>query len=104
VLLPALFIGFFGHVTAIVASMVTATSGLPDSQQGLATGLASMTQQVGITIGIPILGAVAATQSGLLDGIHLALGVNIALTTIALLLIWTGLRPRVAAGEAQPAE
>lgn len=104
VLLPALFIGFFGHVTAIVASMVTATSGLPDSQQGLATGLASMTQQVGITIGIPILGAVAATQSGLLDGIHLALGVNIALTTIALLLIWIGLRPRAIAAEPQPAE
>lgn len=100
VLLPALFIGFFGHVTAIVASMVTATSGLPDSQQGLATGLASMTQQVGITIGIPILGAVAATQSGLLDGIHLALAVNIAVTTVALLLIWTGLRPRSAAVDA----
>lgn len=103
VLLPALFIGFFGHVTAIVASMVTATSGLPDSQQGLATGLASMTQQVGITIGIPILGAIAATQSGLLDGIHLALGVNIGLTTIALLLIWTGLRPRTITGIVQPA-
>lgn len=105
VLLPALFIGFFGHVTAIVASMVTATSGLPDSQQGLATGLATMTQQVGITIGIPILGAVAATQAGLLDGIHLGLGVNVALTVIALVLIWTGLRPRsIAAEAAQPAE
>ncbi len=99
VLLPALFLGFFGHVTAIVASMVTATSGLPDSQQGLATGLASMTQQVGITIGIPILGAVAATQSGLLAGIHLALGVNVLLTVIALLLIWTGLRARPVAAE-----
>ena len=59
-----------------------------------------MTQQVGITIGIPILGAVAATQSGLLDGIHLALAVNIAVTTVALLLIWTGLRPRSAAVDA----
>ena len=64
VLVPALFIGFFGHVTAIVASMVTATSGVADGEQGLATGLLSMTQQVGITIGIPIFGAIAATQAG----------------------------------------
>ena len=55
VLLPALFIGFFGHVTSIVAFMVTGTSGLPDEEQGQATGLTSMTQQVAITVGIPIM-------------------------------------------------
>ncbi|HEV2779970.1 MAG TPA: MFS transporter [Actinophytocola sp.] len=33
-LVPALFVGFFGFVTAIVSFMVTATSGLPDSEQG----------------------------------------------------------------------
>ncbi|WP_344841958.1 hypothetical protein [Nonomuraea dietziae] len=60
VLIPALFIGFFGHVTCIVAYTVTGTSGLPDEEQGLATGLTSMTQQVAITVGIPILSAVAA--------------------------------------------
>jgi MFS family permease len=94
VLIPALFLGFFGHVTAIVAFMVTATSGLPDSEQGLATGLATLTQQIGITIGVPILGAVAATQAVLLTGIHLALAVNVVLTVTAAALIWTGLRPR----------
>lgn len=94
VLVPALFIGFFGHVTAIVASMVTATSGVPDSEQGLATGLVSMTQQVGITIGVPIFGAIAATQAGIIAGIHLALAVNVAVTVLAVLVIWIGLRPR----------
>ncbi len=93
-LIPCLFIGFFGHVTAIVACMTTATSGLPDSEQGLATGLATMTQQVGITIGIPILGAVAATQANLLDGIHLALAVNAVVTVIVVACFWIGLRPR----------
>jgi len=34
VLLPALFFGFFGHVTLIVAYTVTATPGLPGSDQG----------------------------------------------------------------------
>src|SRR4051794_9727696 len=33
ILVPALFIGFFGHVPAIVAFTVTSTSGLPDSEQ-----------------------------------------------------------------------
>jgi hypothetical protein len=94
VLIPALFLGFFGHVTAVVAFMVTATSGLPDAEQGLATGLATLTQQVSITVGIPILGAVAATQATLLSGIHLALVVNVALTVTIVALVWTGLRPR----------
>ena len=55
ILLPALFIGFFAHVTSIVAYTVTGTSGLPDQEQGLATGLTSMTQQVALTVGIPFL-------------------------------------------------
>ncbi|HTV69873.1 MAG TPA: MFS transporter [Rhizobiaceae bacterium] len=92
-LIPALFVGFFGHVTAIVASMVTATSDVADSEQGLATGLATMTQQVALTVGIPILGAIMVTRADLLSGIHLALAVNVGLTAIAIALIWIGLRP-----------
>ncbi len=100
VLIPALFIGFFGHVTAIVAYMVTGTSGLANEEQGLATGLTSMTQQVAITVGIPILGSIAATQSVELTGIHLALGVDVALTLASVVVVWLGLRPR---GERRPA-
>jgi MFS family permease len=94
VLVPALFIGFFGHVTAIVAFTVTGTSGLPNEEQGLATGLTSMTQQVAIVVGIPFLTAIAATQSDQLTGIHLALGVDIAVTLVSVVLVWFGLRPR----------
>jgi MFS family permease len=96
-LMPALFLGFFGHLTAIVSLMVTATSGLPDSQQGLATGLTTLTQQIGPTIGLPVLSAIAATRTSLLSGIHLALAVNVAVSVTAVALIWTGLRPRPAA-------
>lgn len=101
ILVPALFIGFFGHVAAIVGSTVTATSGLPNDEQGLATGLTSMTQQVAITVGIPLLSAVAATQASQLTGMHLALGVNVALTLGTAALIWPRLRPR--AGHRAPA-
>ncbi|WP_410623088.1 MFS transporter [Amycolatopsis sp. cmx-8-4] len=92
ILLPALFAGFFGHVAAIVAYTVTATSGLPDEEQGLATGLTSMTQQVGITVGIPVLSAVAATQAAELTGIHLALGVAVVVTLASVVLLTAKLK------------
>jgi MFS family permease len=94
ILIPALFVGFFGHVASIVAFMVTGTSGLPNEEQGLATGLTSMTQQLAITVGIPILSSVAATQSVELTGIHLALGVIVSVTLVSVVLIWFGLRSR----------
>lgn len=52
-----------------------------------------MTQQVAITVGIPILSAVAATQSVQLTGIHLALSVNVAVTLASVVLVWLRLRP-----------
>lgn len=94
IVIPALFVGFFGHVPAIVSYTVTGTSGLPNEEQGLAGGLTSMTQQVAITIGIPVLSAIAATQSGELTGIHLALGVDVAVTLVSVAFIWIGLRSR----------
>ena len=99
ILIPALFTGFFGHVSSIVAYTVTGTSGLPDEEQGLATGLTVMTQNVAITVGIPLLSAIAATRASQLAGIHLAIGVDVAVTLAAVLLVWLGLRPR---GEAAP--
>jgi predicted MFS family arabinose efflux permease len=92
ILVPALFIGFFVHVTCIVSYMVIGTSGLPNEEQGLATGLASMTQQVAVTVGAPIMVAIAATRSVELTGVHLALGVNVAATLLSAALIWFGLR------------
>ncbi|WP_447007438.1 MFS transporter [Saccharothrix isguenensis] len=94
VVIPALLISFFGHVTAIVAYTVTGTSGLPNDEQGLASGLTMMTQQVAITIGIPILSAIAATQASQLDGIHLAVGVGVAVTVLSAAFVWFGLRSR----------
>ncbi|RMI37349.1 MFS transporter [Actinomadura harenae] len=87
-------IGFFGHVYGIVAFTVTATSGLPDDEQGLATGLTTMSQQIAFTLGIPVIGAVAAARTGsstaasdLLSGMRLAIGVDVALTVLVVVLI-----------------
>ncbi|WP_308163989.1 MFS transporter [Nonomuraea sediminis] len=103
-LIPALFIGFFAHVTCIVAYTVVGTSGLPDQEQGLATGLTSMTQQVAIAVGIPILSSIAATQSTELTGIRLALAVDVAVTLLSVVLIWLGLHGTAGPASKEPAQ
>ncbi len=86
-LLVATFVGGVGNMVAIVAFMITATSGLPDSEQGLATGLATMTQQVGITMGIPIMSAVVTAAMGtVLQGVIVAILVNAALALAGVLI------------------
>ncbi|MFI6800836.1 MFS transporter [Streptosporangium canum] len=102
-LLAATFIGGVGNMFMIVGFMVTATSGLPDREQGLATGLATMTQQVGITMGIPIMSAIATARMTSLDGsgpdavlsgVSLAILVNSALVLVGAVLAGAFLAPR----------
>lgn len=93
-----------GHLWAIIAYGVTATSGVPDAEQGLATGLVTSSQQVGLTVGIPLLSAVASAHiaalradgSGFaeatLGGIKLGLGLDAALVAVVALLVAAGLR------------
>ncbi|KOX02564.1 MFS transporter [Streptomyces sp. NRRL B-1140] len=87
------------HLGAIVSYGLTVTSGVPDAEQGLATGLVTSTQQVGITIGIPLLGVLATTSSDLLTGLHTVLAVDAAIVLAAAVLVALGLRGRRAAAE-----
>jgi predicted MFS family arabinose efflux permease len=87
VLLAVIAVSFFAHVHAIVGFTVTATSGLPEEEQGLATSLLTMTQQVAITMGIPIIGtlATAAGAAGtgeLIHDVRLAVAVDGAITLV----------------------
>ncbi|WGL53378.1 MFS transporter [Nocardioides sp. BP30] len=93
----ATFVGALGHVTAIVAFMVSATSGLPDREQGLATGLATMTQQVAMALGVPLLSAVAIAAGGVdsLAALRVAIGLDAAVVLAGALLVAAGLRPVV---------
>jgi EmrB/QacA subfamily drug resistance transporter len=95
-LLVATFVGGVANLVAIVGFMVTATSGLPDAEQGLATGLTTMSQQVGITVGIPIMSAVATSRAGadsVLAGVSTAVLVNATLCAVAAILLAVFLRP-----------
>jgi len=91
-LIPALFVGFFGHITAVVAATVVATSDVEDANKGLATGVLTTSQRVAVTVGIPVLGAVMAVRSDLLAGIQLALATNVIVSLLAISFIAFGLR------------
>ncbi|MGW3136861.1 MFS transporter [Streptomyces sp. NPDC001139] len=90
-LLVATFAGGVGNMLVIVAFMVTATSGLADHEQGLATGLATMTQQIGITMGTPVMSAIATAAmtgtgaSAILGGLKTAIAVNTAVVVLGAL-------------------
>lgn len=73
------------HLGAIIAYGLTVTSGVPNEEQGLATGLVTTTQQVGLTIGIPLLGVLSTTQGSLYDGVRLVVA------AAAVILVATGL-------------
>ena len=103
-MLAASFVGGIGNMLVIVGFMVTATSGLADREQGLATGLATMTQQVGITMGTPIMSSIvtAATvgtgASALLGGLRAAIAVNAAIVLLGVLTSAVFLRKTRSAG------
>ncbi|MFJ6795104.1 MFS transporter [Streptomyces sp. NPDC091268] len=84
------------HLGAIISYGLTVTSGVPDGEQGLATGLVTTTQQVGLTIGIPLLGVLATTRPSLFDGVRTVLAVDAALVVAAALLVAVGLGRRKA--------
>ncbi len=82
------------NLVAIVGFMVTATSGLPHEEQGLATGLTTMSQQLGTTLGIPIMSAIVTARTAgddgadaVLSGVTTAIAVNAGLCVIAAVLV-----------------
>nr|WP_247046609.1 MFS transporter [Arthrobacter rhizosphaerae] len=104
-LLVATFVGGVANLVVIVGFMVTATSGLPEGQQGLATGLATMSQQIGITMGIPIMSAIFTARlvslgstdaPAVLSGVTLAIWVNASLCLAAALMVALFLKKPVA--------
>ena len=54
-LLPALSITAVGILFGFLASMIAATSGMPDDEQGLASGLLQTSQQIGQALGLAVI-------------------------------------------------
>ncbi|MFD6447444.1 MFS transporter [Promicromonospora sp. NPDC060204] len=107
-LLLLTFVGGVANLVAIVGYTVASTAGVPTASQGLATGLVSMSQQVGITLGTPVMSAVVASRldtgllDGLLDGVRLAVGANAAVCLIAALVLAAALKLPGATAAVEP--
>jgi MFS family permease len=87
------------HLAAIISYGLTVASGVPDEEEGLATGLVNSTQQVGLTIGIPLLGVLATTSGHLMSGVHTVFGIDATIVLVAAVLVAVGLgRVRRTAG------
>lgn len=87
-LLILTFLGGVANLVAIVGYVVTATAEVPSDQQGLATGLVTMSQQVGIALGTPAMAAVVAAfaGAGLLAGLQMAIGLNAVIAFVTAVL------------------
>lgn len=70
--LPGTLLVSFGIVLPLVAVSVAATSGVRDSEQGLASGLLSTMQQIGAALGLALLVAISATHTEALIGAGVA--------------------------------
>ncbi|AXI78858.1 MFS transporter [Peterkaempfera bronchialis] len=88
---PAISLACVCNLGGIIAYGLTVTGGIPHDQQGLATGLVTSSQQVGITIGIPLLGVVATTTQDRLSGVHTVLAIDAAVTLVTGVLVAIGL-------------
>ncbi|MCX5384670.1 MFS transporter [Streptomyces sp. NBC_00083] len=75
-LLPGIALLSLGQGATWTAMWIAAATGVPDQDQGIASGMASTTLQVGSAVGLAVLVAVAGTGShdltaaGLLDGVR----------------------------------
>ncbi|MFE1379067.1 MFS transporter [Streptomyces sp. NPDC058740] len=82
------------HLGAIISYGVTVTSGVSDEEQGLATGLVTTTQQVGLTVGIPMLGVLATTGTDLFSGVRTVIALDTAIVLATAAVVALGLRKR----------
>ncbi|MEU8823380.1 MFS transporter [Streptomyces sp. NPDC048636] len=104
--MAAVSLASVAHLWVIVSYGVIATSGLPDHEQGLATGLVTSSQQIGMTVGIPLLSALASAHiaslrdggadfaAATLGGVRLGIGVDAAVLALIALAVGLSLRGR----------
>ncbi|WP_205673145.1 MFS transporter [Amycolatopsis nivea] len=110
VVVAAQFVNAIFSMLAMLSFMLISTSAVDTDAQGMATGMATQSQQVGIAIGIPLMSAVftAVVEGGSgpaveLSGIHVAIAVDAFALIAAGALLWLALRRKPSAAAPAPA-
>ena len=98
----------FADVVAIVMINVASTTGVPETEQGLAGGILNTSQQVGAAVGVAVISAVAAARTqalqsaqalghpssnALVVGFRWALAAAAMLSLLGAVLAWVGMGP-----------
>jgi EmrB/QacA subfamily drug resistance transporter len=111
--LPGILLTSLGSMVAAAPSMIVATSRVADTEQGLASGLVSTSQQLGGALGLAVFAtAAAATTSALgahglpdlLAGYHVGYYGSFALPLVTVLVSLTVVRMTSPATAAVPAD
>ncbi|MEU6040518.1 MFS transporter [Actinomadura sp. NPDC047616] len=92
VLLPALLVHGIGNGLSFPSLNIAAVGGLPDDQQGLASGLVTSAVQIGAGIGVAALAAVMSLGDSALAGYRLAFLAAGSFSLIGALIAHFGLR------------
>jgi len=98
--MPSILLTSLGMGAVFVPLTLVATTGLEDSDQGLASGLFNTSQQIGGALGLAVLSTLAASQAGgaskasLVHGFHWAFAGGAGFVLAALVLLVVLLRRR----------
>jgi MFS family permease len=98
--MPSILLTSLGMGAVFVPLTLVATTGLEDSDQGLASGLFNTSQQIGGALGLAVLSTLAASQAGgtnkasLVHGFHWAFAGGAGFVLAGLILLIVLLRRR----------
>jgi predicted MFS family arabinose efflux permease len=91
-MLPTMLLIGFGFMLAFPSQNIQAVAGIPDHEQGLASGLVNTSFQLGGAIGLAIVTAVVSGETSL-DAFRPAIAVVTGLAALGLLVSLIGLIP-----------
>jgi EmrB/QacA subfamily drug resistance transporter len=91
-MLPTMLLVGFGFALCFPSQNIQAVAGIPDHEQGLASGLVNTSFQLGGAIGLAIITAVVAGETSL-EAFRPAIAVVVGLSALGLLVAVAGLIP-----------
>jgi EmrB/QacA subfamily drug resistance transporter len=91
-MLPTMLLIGFGFALCFPSQNIQAVAGIPDHEQGLASGLVSTSLQLGGAIGLAIITAVVGGETSL-EAFRPAIAVVTGLSALGLLVAFSGLIP-----------
>jgi MFS family permease len=91
--LPTMLLVGAGFALSYPAMNIQATAGIPDTEQGLASGLVNTSFQVGGALVLAVVSAVASSSGDIVDVYRTAIGVVTGIAVLGLIVALSGIAP-----------